>query len=36
MIFPSAANRDFVAKEFGAVEGAAQILERMGEYLAKM
>lgn len=34
MIFPSAVDRDFVAKEFGAVEGAAQTLERMGEHLA--
>jgi len=36
MIFPSAAERDFVAKEFGAVEGGEQTLERLGEYLPKM
>jgi uncharacterized protein YndB with AHSA1/START domain len=36
MIFPSAANRDFVVKEFGAIEGGKQTLERLGEYLPKM
>jgi uncharacterized protein YndB with AHSA1/START domain len=36
MIFPSAAERDFVVKEFGAIEGGRQTLERLGEYLAKM
>jgi uncharacterized protein YndB with AHSA1/START domain len=35
MVFPSADERDFVAKEFGAVEGAVQTLERMGEHLAR-
>jgi uncharacterized protein YndB with AHSA1/START domain len=36
MIFPSASERDFVVKEFGAIEGGKQTLERLGEYLAKM
>jgi uncharacterized protein YndB with AHSA1/START domain len=36
MVFPSAANRDFVVKEFGAIEGGKQTLERLGEYLPKM
>jgi uncharacterized protein YndB with AHSA1/START domain len=33
MVFPSAAERDFVAKEFGAIEGAQQTFERLGEHL---
>ena len=36
MIFPSAEKRDFVVKEFGAIEGGKQTLERLGEYLPKM
>ena len=36
MVFPSAAERDFVVKEFGAIEGGKQTLEKLGEYLAKM
>jgi uncharacterized protein YndB with AHSA1/START domain len=36
MVFPSAKERDFVVKEFHALEGASQTLERLGEYLAKM
>jgi uncharacterized protein YndB with AHSA1/START domain len=36
MVFPTAAQRDFVVKEFGAIEGGKQTLERLGEYLAKM
>ena len=36
MIFPSAVKRDFVVKEFGALEGGRQTLERLGEYLPKM
>jgi uncharacterized protein YndB with AHSA1/START domain len=36
MIFPSAAERDFVVKEFGAIEGGKQTLEKLGEHLAKM
>jgi uncharacterized protein YndB with AHSA1/START domain len=35
MVFPSAAARDFVVKEFGAIEGGKQTLERLGEFLAK-
>jgi uncharacterized protein YndB with AHSA1/START domain len=35
MIFPSATERDFVVKEFGAIEGGKQTLERLGEYLPK-
>jgi len=34
MLFPAAAERDFVAKEFGAIEGAQQTFERLGEHLA--
>jgi uncharacterized protein YndB with AHSA1/START domain len=34
MVFPSAADRDFVAREFHAVEGGQQTLERLGEHLA--
>jgi uncharacterized protein YndB with AHSA1/START domain len=36
MVFPSAAERDFVVKEFGAIEGGQQTLEQLGEYLPKM
>ena len=36
MIFPSAAQRERVAKEFGAIEGGQQTLARLGEYLPKM
>jgi uncharacterized protein YndB with AHSA1/START domain len=36
MIFPSAAERDRVVKEFRAIEGGKQTLERLGEYLPKM
>jgi uncharacterized protein YndB with AHSA1/START domain len=36
MVFPSATERDRVVKEFGAIEGGRQTLERLGEYLAKM
>jgi len=35
MVFPSAENRDFVVKEFGAIEGGRQTLGRLAEYLAK-
>jgi uncharacterized protein YndB with AHSA1/START domain len=35
MVFPTAAARDFVVQEFGAIEGAQQTLERLGEQLAK-
>jgi len=36
MVFPSAETRDFVVKEFGAIEGGKQTLERASEYLAGM
>jgi hypothetical protein len=36
MIFPSAAARDLVVKEFGAVEGGKQTLERLAEHLPTM
>ncbi len=36
MVFPSAAERERVVKEFGAIEGGKQTLERLGEYLVKM
>jgi uncharacterized protein YndB with AHSA1/START domain len=36
MVFPSAKDRDFTVKEFGALEGANQTLERLSEHLPKM
>jgi uncharacterized protein YndB with AHSA1/START domain len=36
MVFSSAAERDFVVKEYGAIEGGQQTLGRLGEYLATM
>lgn len=36
MLFPSAATRDHVVREFGAIEGGKQTLERLGEQLAAM
>ncbi len=33
-VFPSQTERDFVVKEFGAVEGGKQTLERLSEHLA--
>jgi uncharacterized protein YndB with AHSA1/START domain len=36
MIFPSATERNFVVKEFSAIEGGKQTLERLGEYLPQM
>jgi uncharacterized protein YndB with AHSA1/START domain len=36
MVFPSTEKRDFVVKEFGAIEGGKQTLERLDEYLLKM
>jgi uncharacterized protein YndB with AHSA1/START domain len=35
-VFVSAERRDFVVKQYNAVEGGKQTLERFGEYLAKM
>jgi uncharacterized protein YndB with AHSA1/START domain len=34
-VFPSAAERDRVVKEFGAIEGGKQTLQRLSEHLAK-
>jgi len=34
MIFPSATDRDFVVKEFGAIEGGKQTLMRLGEFMS--
>ena len=36
MLFPSAAARDHVVREFGAIEGGRQTLERLGEQVAAM
>jgi uncharacterized protein YndB with AHSA1/START domain len=36
MVFPSAAQRDIVVKEYGAIEGGKQTLERLAEHLPKM
>lgn len=36
LLFPSAATRDHVVREFGAIEGGQQTLERLGEQLAAM
>lgn len=33
MVFPTALDRDTVVKEYGAVEGGKQTLERLGEFL---
>jgi uncharacterized protein YndB with AHSA1/START domain len=35
-VFPTAAARDFVVKEYGAIEGGKQTLERLSEHLPKM
>jgi uncharacterized protein YndB with AHSA1/START domain len=35
MVFPTAEARDIVVKEYGAIEGGKQTLERLAEYLAK-
>jgi uncharacterized protein YndB with AHSA1/START domain len=36
LVFPSAEDRDFVVKEYGAVEGGQQTLARLAEHLPKM
>ncbi|HEX4369431.1 MAG TPA: SRPBCC domain-containing protein [Rhodopila sp.] len=36
MVFPTAAQRDLVVKEYGALEGAEQTLERLSEHLPAM
>ncbi len=35
ILFPSAHDRDTVIREYGAMEGGKQTLERLGEFLAK-
>lgn len=35
LLFPSVATRDHVVREFGAIEGGKQTLERLGEHLAR-
>ena len=35
MVFPSKAERDTIVREYGAIEGGKQTLERLGEHLAK-
>lgn len=34
MVFPSKEGRDFVVREYGAIEGGKQTLERLGEHVA--
>jgi uncharacterized protein YndB with AHSA1/START domain len=36
MVFPTAASRDIVVKEYGAIEGGKQTLERLAEHLPTM
>jgi uncharacterized protein YndB with AHSA1/START domain len=36
MVFPSAGDRDYVVKEFGAIEGGKQTLARLAEHLPRM
>jgi uncharacterized protein YndB with AHSA1/START domain len=36
MVFATAADRDLVVREYGAVEGAKQTLGRLADYLTKM
>ena len=36
MVFPTAAARDTVVREYGAIEGGKQCLERLAEHLPKM
>lgn len=35
-VFPTAAERDRVVKEYGAIEGGNQTLDRLAEYVVKM
>jgi uncharacterized protein YndB with AHSA1/START domain len=35
-VFPSAADRDLIVKEYGAIEGAKQTFERLAEHLPTM
>ncbi len=36
MVFSTATDRNFVVKEFGAIDGAKQTLKRLEEYLPRM
>jgi hypothetical protein len=36
MVFPSAAARELVIKEYGAIEGAQQTFDRLEEQLIKI
>jgi uncharacterized protein YndB with AHSA1/START domain len=36
MVFPSKAERDTIVREYGAIEGGKQTLERLGEHLGKI
>ena len=36
MVFASATEREFVVKEFGALEGAKETLERRSQHLEEM
>lgn len=36
MVFPTAGDRDKIVREYGAIEGAKQTLERLSEHLPKM
>jgi len=36
MLFPTAAARDYVAKEFGAIDGGKQTLDRLAAYLVDL
>ncbi len=36
MLFDSAAERDQVVEQFGAIEGGNQTFDRLDDYLAKM
>jgi uncharacterized protein YndB with AHSA1/START domain len=36
MVFPNPDARDLVVREFGAIEGGRQTLERLGEHLAAL
>jgi len=35
MLFKSAAERELVVREYGAIEGGKQTLERLAEHLAR-
>jgi uncharacterized protein YndB with AHSA1/START domain len=36
MVFPTPADRDYIVREFGAIEGGKQTLARLGEHLTTM